>query len=139
MQTFIPYDTFACSAMCLDYRRLGKQRVETYQLLRANLGIVDGWKNHPAAIMWRDNTHGLIAYGVAMCDEWVRRGYQDTTKEKILALGTPDVEDLPRWWGDPDIHSSHRSNLLRKDPEWYSQWKWDDDPSAPYIWPTLIG
>lgn len=138
MQTFVPYDTFASSAMCLDYRRLGKQRVETYQLLRTNLGIVGGWKNHPAAVMWRNNPNGLIAYGVVMCDEWVKRGYKDTTKEKILALGEPDASDLPSWWGDMDIHSSHRSNLLRKDPTWYSQWHWDDDPNAPYVWPTLV-
>lgn len=138
MQTFVPYDTFASSAMCLDYRRLGKQRVETYQLLRANLDITLGWKNHPAALMWRNNINGLIAYGVVMCDEWVKRGYKDTTKEKILALGYPDASDLPSWWGDPDIHSSHRSNLLRKDPDFYSQWGWDDNPSAPYVWPTVV-
>ena len=124
--------------MCLDYRRLGKQRVETYQLLRANLDITLGWKNHPAAIMWRNNIHGLIAYGVTMCDEWTKRGYKDTTKEKILALGYADHNDLPSWWGDPDIHSSHRSNLLRKDPDFYSQWGWDDDPTAPYIWPAAV-
>lgn len=138
MQTFVPYDTFASSAMCLDYRRLGKQRVETYQLLRANLDITLGWKNHPAALMWRNNINGLIAYGVVMCDEWTKRGYKDTTKEKILALGYADSSDLPSWWGDPDIHSSHRSNLLRKDPDFYSQWGWNDDPAAPYVWPSAV-
>jgi hypothetical protein len=138
MQTFVPYDTFALSAACLDYRRLGKQRVETYQLLRANLGIAGGWKNHPAAVMWRDNPNGLIAYGVAMCDEWVKRGYKDTTKEKILALGESNALDLPWWWGDEAVHSSHRSNLLRKDAVWYSQWEWEDDPNAPYVWPALV-
>lgn len=138
MQTFVPYDTFASSAMCLDYRRLGKQRVETYQLLRANLDITIGWKNHPAARMWRNNINGLIAYGVVMCDEWTKRGYKDTTKEKILAFGYADSGDLPSWWGDPDIHSSHRSNLLRKDPDWYLQWGWDDDPAAPYVWPSAV-
>jgi len=124
--------------MCLDYRRLGKQRVETYQLLRANLDITLGWKNHPAALMWRNNINGLIAYGVVMCDEWTKRGYKDTTKEKILALGYADSSDLPSWWGDADIHSSHRSNLLRKDPDFYSQWGWDDDPTAPYVWPSAV-
>lgn len=35
MQTFLPFPSFRDSAECLDYRRLGKQRVETLQLLKA--------------------------------------------------------------------------------------------------------
>lgn len=139
MQTFVPYDSFASSAMCLDRQRLGKQRVETYQILKTLTGESSGWSNHPATKMWVGHASGLCAYGVTVCLEWTKRGYKDTCAEKMMALITPDYGDLPRWWGDMDVHSSHRSNLLRKDPAWYSQWNWDDDPSAPYIWPTLIG
>ena len=35
MQTFLPFADFAASAAVLDDRRLGKQRVETLQVLRA--------------------------------------------------------------------------------------------------------
>ena len=35
MQTFLPYPDFRQSAACLDYRRLGKQRVEGVQILKA--------------------------------------------------------------------------------------------------------
>ncbi|MDQ1681515.1 MAG: hypothetical protein QOH99_56, partial [Frankiaceae bacterium] len=35
MQTFLPYADFGASARVLDDRRLGKQRVETLQILRA--------------------------------------------------------------------------------------------------------
>ena len=35
MQTFLPYPDFQISASVLDYRRLGKQRVECKQLLTA--------------------------------------------------------------------------------------------------------
>ena len=35
MQTFLPYRGFTESARVLDTRRLGKQRVETIQVLRA--------------------------------------------------------------------------------------------------------
>ncbi len=35
MQTFLPYPDFARSAAVLDPARLGKQRVETLQILRA--------------------------------------------------------------------------------------------------------
>jgi hypothetical protein len=35
VQTFLPYSDYATSARVLDYRRLGKQRVETKQILLA--------------------------------------------------------------------------------------------------------
>lgn len=38
MQTFLPYADFSMSAKCLDYRRLGKQRVEAMQILNAIRG-----------------------------------------------------------------------------------------------------
>lgn len=34
MQTFLPYPSFIKSAQCLDNKRLGKQRVEAYQILQ---------------------------------------------------------------------------------------------------------
>lgn len=138
MQTFVPYADFQKSAKVLDYRRLGKQRVETLQLVRCNLEVSLGWKNHPAAKMWADNVNGLIAYGVAMCDAWLDLGYKDTCRDKLLSYGEADTTDLPFWWGDESVHSSHRSNLLRKDPSFYSQWGWTDDPEAPYVWPEIV-
>jgi hypothetical protein len=125
MQTFVPYADFQKSAKVLDYRRLGKQRVETLQLVRCNLEVSLGWKNHPAAKMWANNINGLIAYGVAMCDAWLDLGYKDTCRDKLLSYGEA-------------VHSSHRSNLLRKDLAFYSQWGWTDDPAAPYIWPEIV-
>lgn len=35
MQTFLPYPDFAESASVLDRQRLGKQRVETLQVMKA--------------------------------------------------------------------------------------------------------
>ena len=50
MQTFLPYSSFDLTMECLDYRRLGKQRVEAFQILRALRGETDGWTNHPFPI-----------------------------------------------------------------------------------------
>ena len=84
MQTFLPELTFEASASALDYRRLGKQRVETYQILRTLTGKSDSWKNHPAVKMWRGYEKALCAYGLAICEEWrYVRGYKDTCCEKI--------------------------------------------------------
>lgn len=136
MQTFVPYADIHESGLVLDRARLGKQRVETFQLIRCNLDVSLGWKNHPAAKMWADNINGLIAYGMAICDAWIARGYKDTCREKILSYGEPDPLDMPFWWGDERVHSSHRANLLRKLPEHYVQFGWDENPETPYFWPS---
>ena len=54
MQTFMPYPDFVKSVQVLDYRRLGKQRVETYQVLNVLLERTHtkGWRNHPFTRMW---------------------------------------------------------------------------------------
>src|SRR4051794_10899397 len=62
VQTFLPYADFDASAAVLDDRRLGKQRVETMQVLRALVfPSYRGWKNHPATRMWRGCPGGAFA------------------------------------------------------------------------------
>lgn len=53
MQTFLPYPSFRESAKCLDNKRLGKQRVECIQIIKAINNPKYGWQNHPAVKMWR--------------------------------------------------------------------------------------
>jgi hypothetical protein len=48
VQTFLPYPDFAASAAVLDTKRLGKQRVETVQVLRGLTLPTYGWRHHPA-------------------------------------------------------------------------------------------
>lgn len=141
MQTFLPYPVFEQSARVLDRARLGKQRIETQQLLSANLAGT-GWKNHPAAKMWRGYEPALIVYGIAMCDEWIRRGYRDTRRPLFVEWGRELFEpgqqiEFPPFIGDPRFHASHRSNLLRKNPEHYGQFGWTEAPDMPYYWPSF--
>lgn len=137
MQTFLPHHDFAQSAKCLDRQRLGKQRVEVLQLLKALLVHGSGWANHPAAKMWRGHEGALASYGMTVCLEWQNRGYRDTCFDKIDAMFPEGFSELlPPWLGDEAFHSSHRSNLLRKNPTWYSQWGWTEPHDLPYIWPV---
>lgn len=141
MQTFLPYPDFTQSAACLDRARLGKQRVECLQLLRALLVPgTKGWVNHPAARMWRGYEACLAVYANEICHEWVRRGYKDTCRAKIvehlIPLLVTDTAGRPSWLGQADFHASHRSNLLRKDPVWYGQFGWTEPANLPYIWPV---
>jgi hypothetical protein len=130
MQTFLPYPDFKASAKVLDYRRLGKQRVEAFQILRA-LYIGGGWKNHPAVKMWRGYHEALIFYQNTMIEEWVERGYNNT-----MEITFCECIRYPPWVGDEAFHASHRSNLLRKDPQWYGQYEWKESPDMPYVWPV---
>ncbi len=137
MQTFLPYDTYEASARVLDRSRLGKQRVECKQILRSLLGITHGWKNHPAVKMWAGYEAALCRYAIAICEEWVNRGYNDTMlpwfQEQREYLG-PGGD--PPFIGSARFHASHRSNLLRKNPEWYERFGWREPNDLPYVWPT---
>jgi len=136
MQTFLPYQDFQKSASVLDNRRLGKQRVEVLQILKALTIPEYGWKNHPATKMWRGHEAALVQYGLAVCQEWKSRGFKDTCYEKISEFKTELPAELPKWVGDERVHSSHRSNLIRKLPEHYSLFGWAEDDSIPYHWPV---
>lgn len=145
VQTFLPYPDFAASAAALDDRRLGKQRVEALQILRALTRAGYGWQHHPAVRMWRGHTEACAAYGLAVCREWTRRGLADTVAASIAAevpaargqeeLAAAGV--LPPWLGDDRVHRSHRVKLLAKDPERYRPLFDDEVPSdAAYYWPV---
>lgn len=148
MQTFLPLPSFKESAAVLDNKRLGKQRVECKQILLC-LGLPvgehvpkkAGWRNHPAVRMWAGYEVQLAAYSAVMCREWRRRGFRDTLLVQFLAIWhelASGCERIcyPPWFGDTDFHASHRSNLLRKDFEHYSQFGWVEPIDLPYLWPT---
>lgn len=136
MQTFLPYADFHKTAACLDNRRLGKQRVKVLQILRTMAGYTEGWKNHPAVLMWTNYEDALVDYGLVICKEWKRRGFRDTCQNKIKRFISFHVYDLPPWIGNRAFHASHRSNLLRKDPAHYGKFGWKEGPDLPYVWPT---
>ena len=106
-----------------------------------------GWKNHPATRMWRGFTAGLVAYGLAVCDEWVRRGRADAVGETLVQFSggrRPDVAALrragalPPWLGLEELHVSHRSSLVRKLPEHYRPYFPDVPDDLPYVWPPSV-
>lgn len=136
MQTFLPYPDFAESARVLDYRRLGKQRVEAKQILMVLLGETKAWQNHPAVRMWRGHTQCLASYGAAICTEWISRGYKDTLWPYFVKLMGDDSGPCPAWLGNSDFHRSHQSNLVRKLPSHYRQHFPDVPDNLPYVWPT---
>ncbi|SCG75470.1 MSMEG_6728 family protein [Micromonospora humi] len=150
MQTFLPYPDFLASARTLDQKRLGKQRVEAIQVLRGLTRPDYGWRNHPAVKMWAGYEEALTRYGLDMCAVWCEPGRADTcaatlatdlaaacgittvrTQDELAATG-----DVPPWLGREDLHRSHRSSLLRKDPTHYAPLLPADTPlDLEYVWP----
>lgn len=149
MQTFLPYPGFAESAAVLDVRRLGKQRVETIQVLRALTVPGYGWRRHPAAAMWAGYEEALVRYGLDVCAQWCLMGHADTCADTLasdlaattgLAVVRSRAElatagELPPWLGDEDVHRSHQSALVRKDPAHYRAHFADVPDDLPYVWP----
>lgn len=134
MQTFLPLPDFVESARVLDFRRLGKQRVEGMQLVNAIAGTHNGWKNHPACRMWKPYVTALQYYTNCMIDEWIRRGYRNTMCKYSLSK----IVYMPHWLGNDAFHKSHRSNLLRKNREFYARYGWTEPDDLPYLWPMGV-
>lgn len=136
MQTFLPYPDFSESSRVLDWRRLGKQRLEADQIRRVLMGEINGWRNHPAVLMWRGYEDALIVYRNTIITEWIARGYRNT----MPLLPIPDSVLLPPWLGDTALHADYRAVLLHKAPEWYAQFGWVEEPVEKFTrWPTPTG
>jgi len=133
MQTFLPFADYQQTASLLDYRRLGKQRVETYQILKALTGQSTGWVNHPATNMWRGYENELCQYGATMSLEWLKRGYKDTVLQHFLEYQNQYEPIRPWWLGYEPLHTSHKSNLYRKDAEFYKDFA-HIGGDLPYVW-----
>ncbi|WP_171109832.1 MULTISPECIES: MSMEG_6728 family protein [unclassified Streptomyces] len=150
MQTFLPYPDFRSSALVLDRRRLGKQRVEALQVLRGLVVPGYGWRHHPAVRMWAGYEEALVRYGLEVCKVWRERGHQDGCAATLVAdllafrpgasvrhqVLLAAAGELPPWLGDDAFHRSHRSALVRKDPNSYAPLFPDVPNDLPYIWPT---
>lgn len=155
MITFLPDPDFFKSLRYLDNKRLGKQRVEARMVLDMLTGIGHkrGWNNHPVVGMWRGYESALGLYCSLAIREWMVRGFQNNmtppydfnnnyalqasslfghAPEKFV---TVDQMEYPPWLGDEEFHASHRSNLLRKDFEYYKDFGWTESIHLPYVWP----
>jgi hypothetical protein len=134
MQTFLPYHNFERTMKVLDSRRLGKQRVEAFQILNIILNRTGtrGWRNHPAVKMWQGHANALKLYFNAAVAEWIQRGYKNTMEpEKIRGK-----IKFPKWVGNRKFHKSHKSNLVRKDGAHYLKFFGEISPDLEYVWPN---
>lgn len=143
MQTFVPYPDINLCARSLDTKRLGKQRSESkiiLQTLAKKKAVASdakiGWKNHPAVLMWEGHEDFLKLYSIAICTEWIKRGYEDTTLPFFLKGSWTSSPTPPIWWGDEKVHESHRSKLISKNETHYMPlFHADTQINLDYYWP----
>jgi len=157
MQTFLPYKDFTKSAQALDNKRLNKQILEGYQILKV-LGNPDpkaAWRNHPAVKMWRGCELALYVYIFEMVAEADLRGIKTINNVNNLnALYTEQSKnwghDYPEWYNNDfvmrKITTTHKANLYRKDSFYYNSFgpafaSKHNEPcceKCSYYWPTHV-
>jgi len=117
----------------LDSQRLGKQRLEAKEVLDLVLKrtVKKGWMKHPIARMWQPYAEFLKKYFNMCVAEWISRGYVNNMDLEVVDEAKIVI---PAWWGDEELHGSHRANLLRKNPEYYGEFKWTENPRNGYLW-----
>ena len=156
MQTFLPYPTMRDSLDALDNKRLNKQILETYQILKVLSGKSPsgGWRNHPAVLMWAGAEDELWRYGqVAMALAEMRGIKTDKNRENLHNLSRSRAslmweDNTPLWAISPSVikrvNATHKANLYRKDPIFYAEFASSvtDKNNKPccdkcqYYWPT---
>lgn len=134
---FIPYNDPIKIAQVLDYKRLGKQRVEARQILSIILGEAkwSAWRSHPAVLMWKPYAAALKYYYNIMVMEWIRRGYVNH-----MEIFNDADENMPWFMNCEPILISHRATLLRKNHSHYIQYFTAPKLYMKYrvIWPTHL-
>lgn len=118
MQTFLTHDNYLDTAKILDYKRLGKQRVEAYQIFKALRGDYHrskGWINHPATAMWRGFEYQLALYGLTISQEFLDRGYNGQRMVEIFTqLATQAFaqdKQNPPWWVQSKLLQKHTNPI----------------------------
>lgn len=163
VQTFLPFDDIEKSLSCLDDKRLGKQRVEAFQILHLLLKLKNcvpqncglscmerfsrTYSNHPAVLMWKGSEKCLQFYLLTSMNIWSTRkskkgvNFSNTKMlENVQALQVSTLpvltpEDYPSWWKNEKFFASHRAMLYRKNPTHYSQFSNDSPKFDDYEWP----
>ena len=132
MQSFLPYSDFKKSAQVLDYKRLGKQRVEALQIYNCLMNP-NRWKNHPCIKMWNGYMGALAEYHNIMIEEWIKRGYVNNMSYILCQ----EPYDYPWWLGDENFHRAMRSRLIEKDEKYYLPLFPNDKGfnDSKYLWP----
>jgi hypothetical protein len=85
--------------------------------------------------MWKNFEEALMLYYDCCLLEWEKRGFKNIKLVYSSKIYSSKFPELPNWWKDERIFSSHRAALLYKNYKWYSQFNWKEKPELNYYWP----
>jgi hypothetical protein len=128
--TFLVTSDFAENATILDNLRLGKQRVESFQIIKA-LEEGTGWKNHPIVKSWSGYVPALKVYYNSIITEWVSRGFKNNMPLYELSPGEEITH--PPWIYEKKVQYAMLSQLIQKNSDHYNPVH-----LAPLISPQLL-
>lgn len=162
LNTFLPYPNFSESVAVLDTQQLNIQRREAMHILNTLEAKKRGaeklaWYHNPAVLMWEGHEEALKMYLNAAMAEWIRRGsscnheyvnyklksgsirvLKGVDPVLVLECVSVDINDalLPFWFGNPDFHLRHKSNLKKKNFDYYSKLWPEVQDDLEYWWPV---
>ena len=82
--------------------------------------------------MWKGYENALAQYHNIAIEEWIKRGFRNNMK--YLYISKEII--YPCWLGNKNFQASHKSNLLRKNKEFYSKYGWTETDNLAYMWPV---
>jgi hypothetical protein len=157
MQTFLPYSNYKSTALVLDNKRLNKQILEGYQILKILSGASESgaWRNHPAVLMWKNSETHLVQYINEMVFEANKRGIKTDKNVLNLKVLKQNFEkrwgkDIPSWMQNKEqlnrLTTTHKTNLYRKNSIHYADFysftasKYNKPccDRCLYYWPTHL-
>lgn len=102
MNIFMPETSVTRSVAVLDDKRLIKQILECYQIIKINDRVLAGeekvgYRNHPVVKFYRDKRDFLIYYGICACGEYYWRfckehKYDEFFNEEFVKLNKYDIK-----------------------------------------------
>lgn len=143
--TYLPYPDFRAFAKVFDNDLLLGQQltvIEVVDILHSDTFGLEYY--HPGVQMWKDFEPQLCELGISLYEESVKRKLGDPKiKAKLewqleCATGGSYTLELPPWFGNKNLHLSHRSYLIGMNFEHYSLHFDQDTPlHLPLVWPSI--
>lgn len=100
-------------------------------------------ENHPAVRMWQGYHVALGMYAAATASTLVVHGISVGLETMKMAGAVEEMRReeeqpfvLPPWIKDTDVLRSHRSNIVRRWPEYADVWPGTPE-RMPYLWPFV--
>lgn len=119
----MPYEDMQANALVFDDDLLRMECRASAVFLKALRGEAPGWQRHSTTKLWQGHEEALACYGMFMAQELHFRRLGGVEEGHIIRQLMPGAGDwlpeMPEWVGCLDIHVSHRSFLVAKNPNHY--------------------